>query len=262
MRIILFGDVVGRSGREVLFKNIDHIKQTYHPDFMLADVDNVTHGFGISETMMAEFFSMGFDVLTGGNHLFDQKDALKMLSMEKRLLRPDNMPSSLPGSGICESIIGDNKKIVTIHLTGCKNMPILGDNPFLWMDKILQKYKLGENANAIIIDFHAETTSEKCALGHYLDGRVSIVVGTHTHVPTADHRILINGTAYQTDLGMCGNYDSVLGMEKQACIERFTKGYNTARLSAVYGNGTLFFLIVDLDDTTGLAKKISFERLD
>lgn len=260
MNILIFGDVVGRSGRDIFFRELPKLKERHRSDFIVADVDNATHGFGISRSMAGAFFDAGVDVLTGGNHLFDQKDALSFLNDEKRFLRPDNMAPSIPGSGVCETILPDGRKIITIHLIGQSNMPILGDNPFLRTDDILKKYKLGANVNAIIVDFHAETTSEKTALGQYLDGRVSVVFGTHTHVPTADYRILEHGTAYQTDVGMCGDYNSVLGMEKTACVERFTKGYHTAKMTPATGAGTLYWLNVKLNDKTGLAESVGFHR--
>lgn len=262
MNILIFGDIVGRSGRDVFFRELPQLKRKHRSDFILVDVDNATHGFGISRAMAADFFAAGVDVLTGGNHLFDQKDALAFLSEEKRFLRPDNMAPSISGSGVCETTLLDGRKAITIHLVGQSNMPILGDNPFLWADNLLKRYKLGANANAIIVDFHAETTSEKAALGQYLDGRVSVVFGTHTHVPTADYRILENGTAYQTDVGMCGDYNSVLGMQKQCCIDRFVKGYHTSKMTPALGKGTLYYLAVSIDDKTGLAASIDFQKID
>lgn len=261
MNILIFGDIVGRSGRDIFFREISRLKEKHSADFIVVDVDNATHGFGISREMAKQFFDAGVHVLTGGNHLFDQKCALSMLSEEKRFLRPDNMAPSIPGSGVCETVLHNGKKIVTIHLVGQHNMPILGDNPFLWTDKILNKYILGTNVSAIIIDFHAETTSEKTALGQYFDGRVSVIFGTHTHVPTADFRILEKGTAYQTDVGMCGDYNSVLGMEKSTSIERFTKGYHTAKMTPANGKATLYYLAVTLNDQTGLAEGIDFFKI-
>jgi len=262
MNILIFGDIVGRAGRDIFFRELPRIKEKHNSDFVLVDVDNVAHGFGITERMANDFFSAGVDVITGGNHLFDQKEALSFLSKEKRFLRPDNMAPSLPGSGVCETTLYDGRKIITIHLVGCSNMPVIGDNPFLWIDNILKKYILGANVNAIVVDFHAETTSEKCALGQYLDGRVSAIVGTHTHVPTADYRILEHGTAYQTDVGMCGDYNSVLGMKKEGCIERFTKGYRTCKMTPSEGVGTLYYLSVTTNDKTGLAESIEFEKIE
>lgn len=262
MNVLIFGDIVGRSGRDIFFKELPRLKRKYQSDFVLVDADNATHGFGISRAMAADFFAAGVDVLTGGNHLFDQKEALSFLNEEKRFLRPDNMAPSIAGSGVCETTLLDGRKVITIHLVGRSNMPILGDNPFLWADKLLNKYKIGANANAIIVDFHAETTSEKVALGQYLDGRVSVVFGTHTHVPTADYRILEKGTAYQTDVGMCGDYNSVLGMQKQCCIDRFVKGYHTAKMTPSLGKGTLYYLVVSINDQTGLATDLDFQKVE
>ena len=260
MRILLAGDIVGRSGREVAEKYIKIYRDQV--DFIVINVDNAAHGFGVTPEIAAHFWEIGVDVLTGGNHLFDQKEIYPVLSAEKRLLKPENTSDKIPGKGICESTLRNGKKIVVIHLIGQKNMPMIGENPFIYMEKVLMRYQLGVNVSAIIVDFHAEVSSEKSAMGHFLDGKVSIVVGTHTHIPTADYRILKNGTAYQTDLGMCGDYDSVIGMQKNSCIDRFLKGYSTGRLVPAQGVGTFSGLLVDLDDKTGLATKVEYLRCD
>jgi metallophosphoesterase (TIGR00282 family) len=170
------------------------------------------------------------------------------------------MADSIPGSGVFEATTVDGRKIVTIHLLGRVHMSLIGENPFLHADKLLAKYKLGKNVNAIVVDFHADVTSEKNALGHYLDGRVSAVVGTHTHIPTADERILPGGTAFQTDIGMCGDYDSIIGMQKNA-LERFAKGYSYQKLSPASGEATLCGAVIDVNDKTGLAKAIKPVRV-
>lgn len=260
MKILLIGDVVGRSGREVTEKYIKIYRNKV--DFIVVDVDNAAHGFGITPEIAKHFFEIGADVLTGGNHLFDQKEIFPMLSSEKRLLKPENTSDKIPGRGICETVLHDGRKIVVIHLLGQKNMPMIGENPFICMEKILMKYQLGINTNVIIVDFHAEVSSEKVALGHFLDGKVSIVVGTHTHVPTADYRILKNGTAYQTDLGMSGDYDSIIGMQKNIGIDKFLKGYSTGRLTPANGKGTFSGLLVSLNDKTGLANEVEYIKVD
>lgn len=256
MKVLLGGDVVGRSGREVSEKYINAYRGKV--DFVVLNVDNAAHGFGITPEIATHFFKIGVDVLTGGNHLFDQKEIFPILSSERRLLKPENTSAKIPGKGVCESILRDGRKVIVVHLLGQKDMPMIGENPFNCMEKILLKYQLGVNASAIIVDFHAEASSEKVALGHFLDGRVSIVVGTHTHVPTADYRILKKGTAYQTDLGLCGDYDSVIGMQKNICVERFVKGCSTGRLIPSMGEGTFSGLLVDLEDKTGLANKVEY----
>jgi metallophosphoesterase (TIGR00282 family) len=252
------GDIVGRPGREVIFQHLPDLKRKLSIDFILLNVDNATHGFGINPDMARQFFEIGVDVLTGGNHLFDQKDIIGFLEKEKKILRPANMSSCVSGSGVLDTIAANGRRIIVIHLIGQINMPIVGDNPFCYMDKVLSKYQMGKNVDAIIIDFHAEVTSEKNALGHYLDGRVSAVIGTHTHIPTSDERILERGTAFQTDMGMCGDYNSVIGMQKTTIVEKFLKGYSHQKISPVMsGNATLCGIIIDTDDKTGLATSVN-----
>lgn len=256
MKILVCGDVVGRSGREAIFDFIPKLKKQVGIDFIVANVDNAAHGFGITSEIAKKFFDIGIDVLTGGNHLFDQKEIIGYLGTQKRLLRPYNLPNSTPGFGIVELLKNDGTKIVVIHLLGQYEMPMIGNNPFEEMNKILQSYKLGRNVNVIIVDFHAELTSEKTALGHFLDSKVSIVVGTHTHIPTSDQRILEFGTAYQTDVGMCGDYNSVIGMNKYIAVDRFCKNYSSQRLSSSCGTATMCGLLVEVDTASGLATDV------
>jgi metallophosphoesterase (TIGR00282 family) len=257
----MFGDISGRSGREAVIRHLPALKKKLSAGFIVLNVDNAAHGFGVTPDMACEFFEAGADVLTGGNHLFDQKDVIGFLDREKRLLRPANMPSSAPGNGTVEITTADGKKILVVHLIGQPGMPIAGDNPFCHMDRLLSKYRLGENVTAVIVDFHAEMTSEKNALGHYLDGRVSAVIGTHTHIPTADERILERGTAFQTDVGMCGDYNSVIGMHRSA-VERFVKGYGCGRLFPAAGAATLCGALIDVDDGSGRALSIVRVKID
>lgn len=253
MKVLLCGDVVGRTGRDLILANVPILRSKYSIDIVVVNVDNAAHGFGITEEMMTSLLAAGVDVLTGGNHLFDQKTASSLLAKESRLLRPANMPESTAGHGFIEVTTAAGKKALVVHLIGQKNMPMIGDNPFVYMQKLLNRYQLGGNINAIIVDFHAEVTSEKNALGQFLDGKVSVVVGTHTHVPTADERVLEAGTAFQTDLGMCGDYNSIIGMQKQTIIEKFVKGFCNTRFAPAQGEGTLSALLVETDDSTGLA---------
>ncbi|MDR1560861.1 MAG: YmdB family metallophosphoesterase [Holosporaceae bacterium] len=255
MKILICGDVVGRSGRESVAKYLPDLKKKLSIDIVIVDVDNAAHGFGITKEIAYQFFDLGADVLTSGNHLFDQKEAISLLEKEKRFLRPANMADVVPGSGIIEIITNSCQKVLVVHLLGQRDMPIIGENPFNFMDKLLQKYKIKRNIDVIVVEFHAETTSEKIALGHYLDGRVSVVVGTHTHVPTADAVVLESGTAFQTDIGMCGDYDSVIGMHKQAIIDKFVKGYG-AKFAPATGEATFCASLVDVDDKKGLATAI------
>lgn len=257
MKILICGDVVCRPGREAIEKYLPALKKKYEIDFIVLNVDNAAHGFGVNPSIADQFLNMGVDALTGGNHMFDQKDIIPFIDKEKRLLRPYNMPKITPGIGCCVyEAKNSGKKVVVLHLLGQKNMPIIGGDPFEAATAALSKYKMGENVAAIIVDFHADVTSEKNALGVHLDGQVSVVVGTHTHIPTSDTRILEKGTAFQTDIGMTGDYDSVIGMHKYAALDRFVKGYNSSKLSSATGEGTLSGLLVETDDKTGLAKKV------
>jgi metallophosphoesterase (TIGR00282 family) len=245
--------VLGRSGREAVAKYLPNLKKDLAIDLVVVNVDNAAHGFGVTGEMARQFFEMGADVLTGGNHLFDQREAPALLENEKRLLRPANMPSTVAGTGIVEISVKNGLKAAVVHLIGQRFMPLIGENPFDYMNQFLLKYKMGVNVHAIVVEFHAEATSEKVALGHFLDGRVSVVVGTHTHVPTADERILEHGTAFQTDIGMCGDYDSVIGMDKRTSLDGFAKGYSRGKFSPASGEATFCSLLVDTDDSTGLA---------
>ena len=223
MKIIFFGDIFGRSGRDALIEKLPYFKKKYNPDFILANGENASHGKGISKKICDDLFSAGIDVITGGNHIFDNHDVFNFIDDEKRLLRPNNYPIDTPGNGygIYEK---DQKKILVINVMGRVFMNPL-DDPFDSIRKVIGDKLLGKNISAIIIDIHCEATSEKMAIGHGFDGKTSLIVGTHTHVPTSDARILSNGTAYISDLGMCGDYDSIIGMDKTKALERFKKKF-------------------------------------
>ena len=251
MRILLCGDIVGQPGRDVLEKYISIYRNDV--DLIVANVDNVAHGFGITPTFASRLFDMGVDVLTGGNHITDKKEIFPMLVSDNRILKPENTSDKIPGNGFTCVTAKNGQSVLVIHLLGQKDMPFPGDNPFRCADRILKNYQLGQNVAAIVVDFHAETTSEKKAMGFFLDGRVSVVVGTHTHIPTSDYYILEHGTAYQTDLGMIGDYNSVIGMQKEICVERFVSGFSFSRLMPTQGPGTFFATLVTVDEKTGLA---------
>lgn len=253
MRILFFGDVVGRSGRDAVLHHLPSLKEEFQPDALIVNVDNAAGGFGTNADICQEFFAAGADVLTGGDHIWDQKDIPTYIAKEPRLLRPHNFPASVPGSGIYQFTTRRGKKLLIAHLLGQVFHKEHLDCPFACIDNVLKRYTLGGTVDAIFVDMHAETTSEKMAMGRYLDGRVSAVAGSHTHVPTADVRILGKGTAYQTDTGMCGDYESVIGFKEDVPIAAFVHKYRKARMEPADGEGTVSALFVETDDRTGLA---------
>lgn len=255
MRIFYCGDVVGRPGREAVLGNADYIRKDMKPDVFVVNVENASHGFGVTTGICRDFLAHGIDVLVTGNHVWQQRDVIPFLDESKKIIRPLNYPENLPGHGSVEITLPDGRKILVAQVLGRLFMEAV-DCPVQAIDKLLKDYTLGRNINAILVDIHAEATSEKISFGYYLDGRVSAVAGTHTHVPTADYRILPKGTAYITDVGMCGNYDSVLGFEVDEPINRLARRYTGGRLSPAKGKGTLYAIMVETDDQSGLAKSI------
>jgi metallophosphoesterase (TIGR00282 family) len=252
MKILFLGDVVGRSGREAVIKNLPLLRREMALDAVIVNGDNAAGGFGINPQIARDFFACGADVITGGDHIWDQKEIVPYLAQEKRLLRPENFPVKTVGGGHFLLTLADGRKLLVLHLLGQVFHKEHTRCPFLTADEIIEKYRLGAN-QAILVDFHAEATSEKMAMGKYLDGRVSVVVGSHTHVPTADARLLPKGTAYQTDAGMCGDYDSVIGFDAQAPIERFLTKISKIKMEAAMGPAKISGLYAELDDKTGLA---------
>lgn len=256
MRIAFFGDVVGKSGRQVLSDELPGLRKNLDLDFVVVNAENAAGGFGITEKTAIELFDAGADVLTLGNHSWDQSEALTYIEREPRLLRPVNYPEgTAPGRGSSLYDLPDGRRILVVNVMLRLFMQAL-DDPFRAINEELDACPLGQVADAILIDMHGEATSEKAALGVYCDGRASLVVGTHTHVPTADQRILPGGTAYQTDAGMCGDYDSVIGMEKDEPVNRFVTHMRSSRFSTASGEGTACGLFVETDDRTGLASRI------
>lgn len=248
MRLIYCGDVVGRTGREAVLSNIADIREKYAPDVFIVNVENAAHGFGVTPGICREFLEKGADALVTGNHVWQQRELIPFLNDCKQIIRPLNYPETLPGRGALEIILANGKKILIVQLLGRLFMEAV-DCPVQAVDKLLKSYTLGKNIDAIFVDIHAEATSEKLAMGYYLDGKVSVVAGTHTHIPTADCRLLRQGTAYITDVGMCGDYDSVLGFEIDEPINRLARKYSGGRLTVSKGKGTLYGIIVDIDDT-------------
>jgi len=260
MKLLFCGDIVGRSGRDAVTANLPRLRTELDLDFVVANGENAAGGFGITEKICAELFAAGVDAISGGNHSWDQREALSLIEREPRLLRPQNFPAGTPGRGATVFTVRGGRKVMVLNVMGRLFMDPL-DDPFACVERELSKHRLGGTVDAIILDVHAEATSEKMAMGHFADGRVSLCVGTHTHVPTADTMILPGGTAYQSDAGMCGDYDSVIGMNKAAPLQRFTRKLPTDRLSAANGEGTLCAVYVETDDKTGLALKAAPLRL-
>lgn len=260
MRILICGDVVGRSGRRVVIDRLPFLRREMQLDFVIVNGENAAGGFGITPKICDQFFAAGTDVITTGNHVWDQKEIRPHFAQEPRLMRPHNYPDSTPGTGVASFDDAGGRKVLVLHFMANLFMTPL-DDPFEGIEKVMLDYRLGRNADAIILDFHGEATSEKMAMGHMLDGRVSAVVGTHSHVPTADAQVLPKGTAYISDIGMCGDYDSVIGMKKDASISRFRNNSGGPRLEAAMGEATLCAVLVETDDETGLANRVSPVRL-
>lgn len=261
MKFILIGDIHSRAGREAVAKALPALRKDYAPDFIIANADNATHGNGAGIATVKELYAMGIDLLTGGDHVWDQKDMLPHLDRAPWLLRPLNYPAGTPGKGVIVLETPDKRRLVVMHALGRLFTNRLCDNPFTAIDKALSAYTLGQNAHAILVDFHAEATSEKMAFAHYLDGRVSAVLGTHTHVPTADAHIMEKGTAYQSDLGMTGDYNSVIGMRADVPVNNFLTGLKTGYFAPAENEATLCAALVETDDATGKAVSIRSLRL-
>lgn len=222
MKILFLGDIFGRSGRDAVAKHLPYLKKNYQPDFVIVNGENAAHGFGLLPAMAQDFFKMGVDVITGGNHTFDKPEIVSLLSQTDKVLRPLNLPKTVPGKGYGLYTV-NGKTLLVINIMGRLFMENFLECPFRAIEEVLKTYPLGGSISAIFVDVHAETTAEKLALARYFDGKVSAVVGTHTHVPTADAQIFKGGTAYLTDAGMCGDYDSVIGLQLDAALVSFLK---------------------------------------
>jgi metallophosphoesterase (TIGR00282 family) len=260
MRILFIGDVVGRSGREALLEHLPRLKQKLATDVVIVNGENAAHGFGINDKICFEMFAAGVDVITTGNHVWDQREVIPYIQKEPRLLRPINFPEGTGGQGSYKHVLPDGRKILVVNAMARLFMDPL-DYPFSALAKLVQANPLGPNLQAIFVDFHGEASSEKAALAHFLDGRVSAVIGTHTHVPTADGRVLSKGTAFQTDAGMTGDYDSVIGMKTDVPIQRFTRKFSIEKLTPADGVAMVCGVLVVTDDRTGLASAIEPVRV-
>ena len=254
MRIFFLGDVVGRSGCNAIKKNLPNIINKKKIDFVIVNGENAAdQGVGITEEISNDLFNSGVDVITTGNHVWDQKETIDHIERETRLLRPENLLKNSPGKGFGIYESKNGYKVGVLNLMGNVFMKKC-DDVFEVATMFKNKYKLQEDFDFLVVDFHGEITSEKMAMGHFFDGKATLVVGTHTHIPTNDVRVLINGTAYQTDAGMCGDYDSVIGMNKKNSLNRFLKKDSTKHFPAE-GNATLSGLIVECNTDNGLAYK-------
>ena len=258
MRILIIGDVVARPGRKVLIDHLQELRQQTEAELTIVNVENAAGGFGITEKIFHEFQALGIEVMTTGNHVWDKREALEFIQQQPNLLRPHNYPSGTPGSGW--TIVEVNGiKVGVLNVMGQAFMHPVLDSPFESVDKVLNS--LAREADVVVVDFHAETTSEKVAMGWHLDGKVAAVVGTHTHIPTADERVLPGGTAYITDLGMTGCYDSVIGSDTAGVVNRMVHKIQS-RLEPAVGPGSLCGVIVDVDVNSGRANSIERVRVE
>lgn len=259
MRFLFLGDVVGRAGRRVVLAELPKLRDRWKLDFVVVNGENAAGGFGITEAIFQDLIDAGADIVTLGNHAFDQRETLVYINRQDRMLRPVNYPKDTPGRGSTLVRARNGADVLVMNALGRVFMTEL-DCPFRAVDNELTACRLKQGADAIIIDMHAEATSEKQSMAYFVDGKASVVVGTHTHVPTADERILPNGTAYMSDAGMCGDYNSVLGMDTEEPITRFLTKIPRGRFEPAEGPPTLSGFAVEIDDRTGLAVKVSAVR--
>ena len=255
MRILFLGDVVGRSGRDAILTWLPQLRSELAPDVVIVNAENAAAGFGLTVELVKPFFAAGVAAITTGNHVWDQRPFIGQIDGEPRILRPLNYPPKTPGRGSLLVTTVSGRKLLVIQIMGRLYMDAL-DDPFAVIEAEISRHRLGASVAAILVDFHAEASSEKMAMAHYLDGRISALVGTHTHIPTADAQILPGGTGYQTDAGMCGDYDSVIGMKKQPSVLKFIRKMPGEKLAPAEGEATVCGLVIDTDDGSGLATAI------
>lgn len=260
MRIVFIGDIMGRSGREALKKHLPVIKEKLQPDIVIVNGENAANGRGITVKIAKEFYEWGVDCITTGNHVWDQREIIPHIDKDKKLLRPINYPQGTPGSGVYKHRLDDGRTIVIVNAMARLFMDAM-DDPFKALRDVVAEHKMGRDVNAIFVDFHGETTSEKMALGHHLAGKVSAVIGTHTHVPTADHHVMEGGTAFMADAGMTGDYNSVIGMDKENSIRRFVQKTPGEYAKPGREEGTLCGCFIITSDKTGKAQSIQPIRM-
>jgi len=261
MRCLFLGDVMGRAGRAAVAEHLPRLRTEWRLDFVVVNGENATSGMGLNGEHAKGLLAAGADCLTLGDHAFDQRDMQQFIESEPRIIRPINFAKSAPGRGYRLFNAPGGRKVLVAQVLGQVFMKRPYDDPFSALEPVLKSHPRGGLAQAVIVDVHCEATSEKMALGHYCDGKASLVVGTHTHVPTADAQILSGGTGYLTDAGMCGDYDSVIGMEKAEPMRRFITGMPKSRFTPALGEATLSGVFVDTDDRTGQAKDIRMIRI-
>jgi hypothetical protein len=260
MRILFIGDVVGRSGRTIVNERLPALIKDWKLDLVVVNGENAAGGFGITEAIYHELIDAGADAITLGNHAWDQREALVFIERAPRLIRPVNFPAGAPGRGVALVDTKTGKRALIINAMGRIFMDAL-DDPFAIVDRELASCALARDADAIVLDFHCEATSEKQAMGYFCDGRLSLVVGTHTHAPTADHRILPGRTAFVSDVGMTGDFDSVIGMQKDEPLNRFLRKIPSAKFEPAMGAATLCALAVETEDKSGLAQRVAPVRI-
>lgn len=260
MKMLFLGDVMGRAGRTAITEMLPQLRTQWGLDFVVVNGENASQGAGLSGEHAKAIFAAGADCVTLGDHAFDQKDMLQAIESDPRILRPINFSKVAPGRGVKIFDATQGRRVLVAQILGQVFMKRPFDDPFSAIEQVLKTHRLGVSVQAAIIDIHAEATSEKMAMGHWCDGQASLVVGTHTHVPTGDAMILPKGTAYLTDAGMCGDYDSVIGMEKLEPLRRFITGMNASRFEPANGPATLSGVYVETDDKTGLAQKVRMIR--
>ena len=253
MQLLFIGDIVGKSGRQVLAQNLGQLVEQYCPDLVVVNCENAAAGFGVTPKIANQFFTLGCDVLTSGNHIWDRREILDYIVDEPRLIRPANFPPATPGHGLYIAEAKNGSKVAVINMMGQVFMSTILACPFKAMDRLLEQVQ--DLVDVVFVDFHAEASSEKQAFAHYLDGKVAAVVGTHTHVPTADERVFANGTAYISDVGMTGCYESVIGMKPGPSLNRFLTKL-PQRLEVAEGAAQLCGVLVEIDDKTGLSINI------
>lgn len=260
MRILFIGDVVGRTGREAVAAALPNLREALRIDLAVVNAENASHGFGLAPDMASALFSAGADVITLGNHAWDRKEIIPYIAETPRVIRPLNFPPGTPGGGSVTVDVGGGRRALVLQAMGRLFMDPL-DCPFRGIAEALSRHRLGGTVAAIFVDFHAEASSEKMAFAHFLDGQVSAVVGTHTHCPSADAQILLGGTAFQSDAGMSGDYDSVIGMVKEPATLRFWRKTPGERLAPAEGEATVCGVFIETDDATGLARRVAPVRV-